>query len=66
MHEATYRLNQATKRLFGPSARLTGTAGSAKGPGHVAIILDGRQLGSGASFQDALRDVTTRQREAVR
>lgn len=60
MCEAIYRERQAVKRLFGASAVLAGSIGSARGPGHVAIVLDGRQIGTGRTFQAALQDVTTR------
>jgi hypothetical protein len=58
MCEGLYRTQQAALRLFGPSARLTGTAGSAKGPGEVRIVVDGRTLGRGQTFRQALEAVT--------
>ena len=65
MDEALYRQNQATKRLFGPSATLAGSIGSGRGAGHIEIKCDGRTLGSGPSFERALQDVTTRGREST-
>jgi hypothetical protein len=60
MNEALYRHQQAVRRLFGPSARLTGSAGSGRGPGVLEIKVDGRTIGSGSSFGQALQAVTTR------
>ena len=66
MDEALYRQNQATKRLFGPSATLAGSIGTPSRPGVVEIKCDGRTLGSGLSFEQALQDATVRGRESVR
>jgi len=66
MHEAIYRQEQAVRRVFGPAAALFGSLGSRRGPGVVEIRVEGRTLGSGASFEQALQDVTARTREAVR
>ena len=60
MDEALYRQNQATMRLFGPSAVLTGSIGTPSRPGVVEIKANGRTLGRGPSFQAALADVTVR------
>lgn len=65
MDEALYRQNQATKRLFGPSATLAGSIGSGRAPGHIEIKCGGKTLGSGRSFEQALQDVTTRGREST-
>mgnify|MGYP001020071848 CR=1 FL=1 len=35
-------------------------AGSAREPGHIRIVVDGRTLGSGSTFGQALADVTVR------
>jgi len=48
------------RRLFGPSVRLDGSIGSQKAPGELRIVLDGRTLGEGRSFGQALQDVTVR------
>ncbi len=65
MDEALYRLQQTVLRMFGPSARIAGTGGSGRGPGSVRIVLDGRTLGTGRTFEQALQDVTTRGRESA-
>lgn len=49
------------KRVFGPEARLTGSVGTGKGPGHVRILVDrvllpSRVLGIGPTFEAALQD----------
>ena len=66
MHEAIYRHQQAVQRCFGPSARLDGSIGSARGPGVVEIKADGRTLGTGRTFEQALQDTSRRQREVSR
>jgi len=66
MSEGLYRQNQTVARLFGPGTRIAGTAGSARGPGHIEIRIDGRTIGTGPTFASALQDVTARTREAVR
>jgi len=60
MDEARYRQDQAAKRVFGPSARISGTIGSARGPGVLEIRIDDRTIGRGQSFSAALADVTVR------
>ena len=66
MDEARYRQEQATKRLFGPSATFAGSIGSGRGAGHIEIKCGGKTLGSGPSFERALQDATVRGRESVR
>ena len=66
MDEALYRLQQTVLRMFGPSARIAGTGGSGRGPGSVRIVLDGRTLGTGRTFEQAMQDVSRQQREVVR
>jgi hypothetical protein len=60
MDEALYRGQQTVQRVFGPHAVLTGSIGSGRGPGVVEIKADGRTLGRGPNFEQALADVTTR------
>ena len=55
MDEATYRQNQAVRRLFGPSARIGGTIGSGRGSGVVEIKANGRTLARGRSFEERCR-----------
>jgi len=54
------QFDRMTKLVFGPSARLDGSIGSARDPGHIRIVVDGRTLGSGSTFGQALADVTVR------
>jgi hypothetical protein len=65
MAESEYRQNQVTKRLFGQDARLCGSIGSARGPGHIEIRANGRTLGTGRTFEQALQDTSRRQREVA-
>jgi hypothetical protein len=58
MCEGLYRQNQAVRRMFGPSARITGSAGSCRKPGVLEIRVDGRTIGSGSSFVQALHDAS--------
>jgi hypothetical protein len=51
------------RQAFGASAQLTGSIGSGRAPGELHIVVDGVTLGSGASFSQALADVTYRQEE---
>lgn len=60
MDEALYRQRQAVARLFGGAATISGSIGSQKAPGELRIVLDGRTLGEGRSFGQALQDVTVR------
>jgi hypothetical protein len=60
MDEALYRGQQAVARLFGPHAILGGELGTPKRPGELRIVVDGRLLGRGGNFEQALADVTTR------
>ena len=51
------------RQAFGASAQLTGSIGSGRAPGELHIVVDGVTLGSGASFSQALADVTHRREE---
>ena len=48
------------RQAFGASAQLTGSIGSGRAPGELHIVVGGVTLGSGASFSQALADVTHR------
>lgn len=48
------------RRLFGPSAVLSGSFGTLERPGHLVIILDGFELGTGATLGEVLRVATMR------
>jgi hypothetical protein len=43
------------KRVFGPSAQIDGSLGSAMGPGELRIAVDDRLLGDGETFAEALQ-----------
>ncbi len=60
MDEALYRQRQAVARLFDGAATITGSIGTAKAPGELRIVADGRTLGEGRTFGQALADVTVR------
>ncbi len=66
MDEALYRQNQAVARLFDGAATITGSIGSRRGPGELRIVVDGRTLGTGRTFEQALQAVAHRQREVAR
>ena len=51
----TEQLDNHVKRIFGPSATVTGSMGSAVAAGDIRIILDGTTIGSGLTFADALQ-----------
>jgi hypothetical protein len=44
------------KRLFGAGARLDGSIGTVRHPGELRILLDGRLIGSGPTFEQAIHD----------
>ena len=46
--------HRQVKQLFGPDATVTGRMGSGVAPGNVQIHIDGRRLGCGRTFQQAL------------
>jgi hypothetical protein len=50
------------KLVFGPTASVSGQLGTSRGPGIIRIDLDGRQLGAGPTFAEAL---TAAQRHAA-
>jgi len=47
------------KRTFGPNAELAGQMGTPTKPGDVQIILDGRPIGIGRTFEDAFQRAQT-------
>jgi len=49
------RFDAMVKRTFGPGAALAGSMGTPDEPGDVQIILDGRPLGTGRTFDQAYR-----------
>ena len=53
-HNETF--DAMVKRVFGPAAELDGSIGSPQQPGIIKIVLDGRTIGVGGSFQEALSD----------
>jgi len=55
MDKTNEQLDRMTKRLFGPGANIDGDFG-----GELRILVSGRVIGTGATFQDALRDAQTR------
>jgi len=59
MDEALYRQRQAVARLFDGAATITGSIGTAKAPGELRIVLDGRTIGTGESFGQALQSAST-------
>ncbi len=59
MDETLYRQRQAVARLFDGAATISGSIGSARGPGHIRIMLDGQVVGSGESFATALQAAST-------
>ncbi len=60
MDESLYRQRQAVARLFDGAATMSGSIGSARGPGDIRIVLDGRAIGTGQTFGEALANVTVR------
>jgi hypothetical protein len=42
------------RRMFGHNAVLTGSIGTPSCPGRMEIHLDGRQIGVGGNFQEAM------------
>jgi len=52
-------LDRITKQTFGPSALLAGSMGSHTSPGAVRIQINGRVVGSGGTFQEALQAAQT-------
>ena len=48
----------AIQRLFGGGATVTGSLATPRGPGAVEIRHDGRMLGSGSTFTQALQRAT--------
>lgn len=53
-HNETY--DRMTKLTFGPNAALTGSLASTTAAGSVCIQINGRTVGSGQTFQEALQD----------
>lgn len=60
MDEALYRQRQAVARLFDGAATISGSIGSARGPGVLEIRVDGETVGSGSTFGQALQSATER------
>lgn len=58
MDEALYRQRQAVARLFDGAATISGSIGSARGPGVLEIRVDGRTIGTGPNFSAALADAS--------
>jgi len=56
MDKTNQQIDDQVKRMFGPGAELTGSMGSSVAPGTLEILVSGRVVGTGATFQDALRD----------
>jgi len=52
-------LDRIAKLTFGPSAALSGSMGSHTSPGAVRIQVDGRVVGTGESFAEALQAAQT-------
>ncbi len=53
------RFEAIVQRTFGPTAALTGSMGTPDEPGDVQIILDGRPIGTGPTFEAALQQAQT-------
>ena len=52
--------HRQVKQLFGPDATVTGRMGSQLAPGVVEIHLDGRRLGCGRTFAQAVEIASRR------
>ncbi|NLY02895.1 MAG: hypothetical protein GXY83_43140 [Rhodopirellula sp.] len=59
------QFDRMTKLVFGPSARLDGSIGSAREPGHIRIVVAGRTLASGPDFATALQAASERLSDSV-
>ena len=49
-------LESNVQRLFGESATITGSIGSARAPGRLTVTVDGRTLGGGRTLQQAIAE----------
>jgi hypothetical protein len=47
-------LDRLAKLAFGPSAHISGSFGTVQQPGELRLHLDGEQIGSGRTWQEAL------------
>lgn len=48
--------DRMTKQAFGPGAELAGSMASTTAAGQLRIQINGRTIGTGQSFQEALQD----------
>jgi len=51
--------DQMVKRQFGPTAEFAGAMGTPTEPGNAEIRLDGRPIGTGPTFEQALHQAQT-------
>lgn len=66
MDKHVYRIDQMTKRLFGPEAQIAGTIGTPRRQGELQIHVGGQILGRGRTFAETLRAATVQAAESVR
>lgn len=55
-HKEIEHFTIQAQQVFGPGAKVTGSAGMAAAAGTVEIRIDGEPIGTGETFADALRD----------
>ena len=52
-HNETF--DAIAKRIFGPAATIGGSIGSAENPGEFQIIVEGKTIGTGPTFNQAMQ-----------